>query len=108
MNYKKSFLIICLIICLFSFASVCASNVNETIVASDEQSDDLIKLESQKIISTSSSNETDIGIEDNDLVAYKDSKIIKKSDGNILKSNYDTSFTALNDKTYNGGYVSLT
>ena len=41
MKYKKSFLIICLIICLFSIAGVCASDVNETIVASECQSIDI-------------------------------------------------------------------
>ena len=35
MKYKKSFIFICLIICLFSIASVCASDVNETVVAND-------------------------------------------------------------------------
>ena len=34
MKFKKSFLIICLIICLFSITSVCASDVNETDITS--------------------------------------------------------------------------
>ena len=41
MKYKKGFIFICLIICLFSIASVCASDVNEIEVVSDIQSDDL-------------------------------------------------------------------
>lgn len=42
MKYKKGLLIICLIICLFSVASVCASEVNETDLSSDGQTEDII------------------------------------------------------------------
>lgn len=35
MKHEKSLLIICMIICLFSIASVCASDVNDTIVANE-------------------------------------------------------------------------
>ncbi|MEE3490662.1 MAG: hypothetical protein VZR10_07330, partial [Methanobrevibacter sp.] len=43
MKYKKGLLIICLIICLFSIASVCASDVNETVVASEN--DEVMSVE---------------------------------------------------------------
>ena len=36
MKYKKGWIFICLIIGLFSIASVCASDVNETAAASDD------------------------------------------------------------------------
>ena len=45
MKYKKSLIFICLLICLFSIASVCASDVNETLVASEDQSDELITID---------------------------------------------------------------
>ena len=36
MKYKKGFIFICLIICLFSIASVCASDVNDTLMANED------------------------------------------------------------------------
>ena len=53
MKYKKSFIFICLIICLFSIVSVCASDVNETIVANECQKignhdDELNSVENQE------------------------------------------------------------
>ncbi|MBE6497441.1 MAG: Ig-like domain repeat protein [Methanobrevibacter sp.] len=41
MKFKKIFIFICLIICLFSIASVCASDANQTAVASDELNQEL-------------------------------------------------------------------
>ena len=43
LKYKKSFLIICLIILLFAIAGVCASDLNETVKANEEPGADLIK-----------------------------------------------------------------
>ena len=36
MKFKRSLFVICIFICLFSVASVCASDVNENIVTSDD------------------------------------------------------------------------
>lgn len=44
MKYKKSLVFICLLICLFSIASVGASDVNETSVASENQNVEKIEL----------------------------------------------------------------
>lgn len=47
MKYKKSLIFICLIICLFSIASVCASEVNGTVVTSEDQNDDVIEIDDE-------------------------------------------------------------
>lgn len=52
MKYKKSFIFICLIICLFSIASVCASDVNETLVASEGQTVENIGMGYQESINS--------------------------------------------------------
>ncbi|MEE1335367.1 hypothetical protein [Methanobrevibacter sp.] len=49
MKYKKGVIFICLIICLFSIASVCASDINETLVASENQNDEIIDVENQNV-----------------------------------------------------------
>ena len=77
MKFKKRFLIVCLIICLFSIVSVCAGDVNDTIVASD---DNQIELSQDSI---------DDVMEDDNL---KSNEIDK-----ILTENPKT-FTNLNDK----------
>lgn len=79
MKYKKSFLIICLIICLFSIASVCASNVNETVVASENQSDELQNVENQDVF--------DVDATENEvLTASSDDEVIVNCDdsGDVL------------------------
>ena len=61
MKYKKGLIFICLIICLFSIASVVAGDVNETIVASENQSDEVIGIENQneEVISVEESKISD-------------------------------------------------
>ena len=39
MKFKKSFLVICLIICLFTIASVCASEVDDVAISSEDNTD---------------------------------------------------------------------
>lgn len=69
MKYKRGFIFICLIICLFSIASVCASDVNEALMASEDQSNDLIELENQDKISTANNAEINAGgIGDNQAI----------------------------------------
>ena len=54
MKFKKSFIFICLIICLFSISSICASDVNDTGLASENQisnemtQENLIEIENQE------------------------------------------------------------
>ena len=62
MKYKKGLIFICLIICLFSIASVCASDVNETTVTNGDQSEEIITVENNNV--------TDVGVaEENELNA---------------------------------------
>ena len=49
MEYLKSLMIICLLICLFSIASVVASEVNETVIANGNQLDNEIFVDSEDI-----------------------------------------------------------
>ena len=36
MKFKKTFILICLVVCLFAMASVCASDANDTTIASED------------------------------------------------------------------------
>ena len=71
MKYKKSLIFICLLICLFSIASVVASDVNETVVTTEEQSDEIININNQQNIETeliNSSNDFKISSSENELL----------------------------------------
>lgn len=90
MKYKKSLLFICLIICLFSIASVCASEVNETLVASEDQSDELNVIE-------------DMCAEENNIACIEENtgEFLKTSNNNdVLSSSYDN-FAQLNTTLQN-------
>lgn len=77
MKYKKSLIFICLIICLFSIASVCASEVNETVVADEDQNNDLIE------IGTNENNDL-LGAEEQDV---NDVGAIEEQIGRIVTAN---------------------
>ena len=82
MKYKKSLLIICLIICLFSITSVCASDVNETIMATEVQSGELVSFEDNDI-----SDDDVVNIEENineKLIKPNISVEVEKSSLNTL------------------------
>lgn len=66
MKYKKGLIFICLIICLFSIASVCASDVNETVVASGGQSYDLITVDdNNEIVTLNNQNKDNVSVDEN-------------------------------------------
>jgi len=74
MKYKKGLIFICLFICLFSIASICASDVNETVAASEDQNDDLIEIENQNDEITINDNSDDnVKIEENNIDETDDS-----------------------------------
>lgn len=75
MKYKMGLTFICLIICLFSVASVCASDANQTVVASDEIGQELNSC-NENTVSTS------IGYIDSD-----DSIKMSSEDGDTLNLN---------------------
>jgi hypothetical protein len=76
MKYKNKFLFICLIICLFSIASVCASDIGQT---SDNQNDDL-EIENQ-----------DVAVDDGDMLAAaqenSDDDLAQVEDEPVLERN---------------------
>ena len=101
MKNKKGLIFICLIICLFSIVSVCASDVNETVVASEDQSDELIGIENQEVIETNDVNESvvvsqdqmmindnvlAVEKQDNDKVDAAEENELSTSDENILSA----------------------
>ena len=87
MKYKKSLIFICLIICLFSFASVCASDVNETVVASEDQRD---------VVSVEETNDEFLSVENDDQV------IESSNDGiDFLSANPAGTFTDLANEIVN-------
>ncbi len=99
MKYKKGFIFICLIICLFSIASVCASDINETSVASNDQSNDMLEIESQDELSHNNAEET-IGISED---ATDDG-----SDMSDSPSPVSTKVTVKNVKGYENKKVKVT
>ena len=100
MKYKKGLIFICLIICLFSIASVCASDVNETIVANENQ----IEIDSgnDNVTAIDEQDVDEVGItEENELSATPGkfsalSNLIKHSNGTVKLSR---------DYEYGGGAI---
>ena len=77
MKFKKSLIFICLIICLFSVASVCASNVNETVAVSESQSDELLNIENQDV--------NDVNVAESEiLTASSDDEVIATDDSSDI------------------------
>ena len=56
MKYKKGLVFICLLICLFSVASVVAGDVNETTVAIEDQNDEIMTSNNQQNLETEFNN----------------------------------------------------
>jgi hypothetical protein len=95
MGYKKGLVFICLIICLFSIASVVAGDVNETVVASENQGDELIEIENHDFIETGDVNDTVMDSDDNKMESHQDS-----IDDDNLKSNEINEVLSQNPKTF--------
>lgn len=61
MRFKRIFMIICLIVCIFSMASVCAGDANDTAIASEtdinQATDDVIGIEEDTDLASSEENE---------------------------------------------------
>ena len=121
MGYKKGLIFMCLIICLFSITSVCAGNVNETIIMNGDISS--LKIEntinqSNEIILTMSNDEKVISESANDnSVIDGNNTIIKKGmcvyGNNVTLKNYnitcyDQEYGALTWKGDNGKIINCT
>ncbi|WP_292753010.1 Ig-like domain-containing protein [Methanobrevibacter sp.] len=104
MKYKKGLIFICLIICLFSIVSVCASDVNETLVANEEQNNELISEDcntdafdiSEGYDNTNVSNTETENITSNQHVqTYSNNNILSSNaDEEVLADNYDWQYVA--------------
>ena len=87
MNFKKTLLVFCLIICvLFSVSSVVAGDVNDEVIASESQDSDVV---SQATVEVDNDNQK---IENN---------LISSSSEDILSEKDNGTFTALQDKIRN-------
>ena len=60
MKYKKGLIFICLIICLFTIASVCAADVNETVVTNEDQSEEGVSVEDNDLIEVGTTEENEL------------------------------------------------
>ena len=101
MKYKKSFLIICLIICIFSIASLCASDVNETVsvsenqndvVSVEEMADEVVSIENNvtnDVVSVEEMADEVVSIENDDLkmgsINHDDLSLVTCEDNNSSK-----------------------
>ena len=101
MKYKKVFMFIFLIICLFSIASVYASDVNETVMASDNQNDDLIEIKNQEktdVVGVEKTIDEVMSVNDVDevgkIINYKDDEVMdtEKSKTYIDAENIRTTY----------------
>lgn len=87
MKSKWGFIFICLLICLFSIASVCANEVNETVVANEDSIEGIMTVVTQ--------NDEIISEENNNQIGSVDEKI------DFLSANSDGTFTDLANEIAN-------
>ena len=111
MKYKKGLIFICLIICLFSIASVCASEVNGTVVTSEDQNDDVIEIDDENdnifAVEEQDNDEVDATEEDElpsleDIIKDNNSKIKKNKE---IKENNENKNEIINNGYYNINYL---
>ena len=87
MNFKKTLLVFCLIICvLFSVSSVFAGDVNDEVIASESQDSDVVSQATVEV--------------DNDYQKIENN-LISSSSEDILSEKDNGTFTALQDKISN-------
>lgn len=106
MKYKRSLIFICLIISLFSIASVCASDVNQTVVAGDEINQELNSCNVDSVYSTSNADSQDF-IE----TASEKKDTLNLNDDDLLRENKTGTVIVADDFTtvYNSGdYLKVT
>lgn len=113
MRYKKGLIFICLIICFFSIASVVASDINETVVASEDQSDFVgVEETTDDVVSIYDNdiNNTVISNENEEVLAVEDQEVneIGATEENELTAS-SQSFSSLKDLVLNSyGELELT
>ena len=98
MKYKKSFIFICLIICLFSIASISAGDVNDTIMAS-EDTQTIEVAQADEITTTDESQKT---------IQTDDTEILTASNGETTFAQNNSNTLSLKEKTYEELFNSIT
>ena len=106
MKYKKSLLFVCLIICLFSIAGVCASDVNDTAVASQENA--AIESADESMITVEDIEPSLSTAENGEMLSDGNDEIVGvENDLNELRANPGT-YSELSTEIGSGGNVVLT
>ena len=91
------FLIICLLICLFSIAGVVASDVNDTMVANNNQNDDLIEIDNNEF--SVERNDEFIGVNDFENDSFTDNQNILGSSESQDEISIDNNSDVLSAKS---------
>ena len=86
MKYKKGLIFICLVICLFSIACVCASDVNETVAASEDQM--MIDDENDDFLAIDELNINEVGVMENEELRISDGSFAELMDKINNADNY--------------------
>ena len=93
MGCKKLFIFICFIICLFTIASVCAGDVNQTVVASDEINQELNLSDTD----TLSASDDEINSEDSVAMSSDENDALNSNDDDMSVSKEDSSLSNVGD-----------
>ena len=102
MKCKKRFIFICLIICLFSIASVCASDANDISLASEDAGQMELSIDNEIIDDNLKANE-----ETTQLQSNYDGTLSVENELDILNENVGT-YSDLKNEIGNGGNINLT
>ena len=107
MRYKKSFIFICLLVCLFSIASVVAVDVNETMRANENQNIDLIEIddENNNIFTVEEQLDDVAATEEDELSATPGTftDLAGQITGTELVLDKDYKYNSAKDSTYKNG-----
>ena len=82
MKFKLGFIFICLIICLFSIASVCAGDVNEIVGANEID-------ENGKMIASEEQVEKIDSSENHDVLEVEEGNVLSVSTGSLIDLMHD-------------------
>ena len=104
MGFKKYFLVICLIICLFTIASACASEVNDTEISAIDSDDNLEINEDNQVMDNdngglsgnSSAKDDNVGLPAQQRDENSDSDKLGITDGDLIGDELNAKVVALN------------
>ena len=104
MGFKKYFLVICLIICLFTIASACASEVNDTEISAIDSDDNLEINEDNQVMDNdngglsgnASAKDDNVGLPAHQRDENSDSDRLGITDGDLIGDELNAKVVALN------------